>query len=822
MSVHAAILSSLMSYGDGFCGVTAGWENINVERGEYPPKQVVWLAPADGFDVSCEDGAQGSATVSDGMVVIRKTNAIGRIVVTAPTFFVETGKVVRFFADVTAFSRSPMATRGYLTAFGNRRTLSSVDKIGSRWFAAGGEYMRKLVNSAPGMTYRKYSHFRSSDGAVTPAIVVEGIPSESTWRCWGGEDLMAAQENWNVHFKKLSEFDRRTDRLAEDSFERALKSDVDHTARIVVRNGVSRFLVDERETPPIVFKPSTKPWREGGVQRYSGKPLQREGVRVGVLNLRLGDLPGAAGPWSAKGFDLQWAVSALRDAMRVGDESCFILSLGVSAYREFTEKEHPDEVWRRENGSVVMGNSGSAIPDEYNDGGRADPGDSRWPWVSYSSPAWRRSVKDVVVRLVAELKRTGLAKRIIGVHFYGYHDGQFAVPVADHSSCAKADYAKYLAERNLKGSEPEAAYAFFMKQTGFRALEDFSRAAKETFGKPMIAVRWCMLPFNGNDAAAYDVGSFLRSEVVDVIVPQPTYTQRLPALAQGVRLPCASLHLHGKMMWYEFDLRTYAALEGWAQSVVATKGLGQSDDLAMWQTVFRKHAGIMMAQRMGWWFYDMADGWFYPPEIAADCGWVYRAYRELSAGSPDSWHPDLALVVDESALASYNRPDGPKVPNAPDLVMLQWPRTALAGVPYDFYMVDDLRTRPDLVRRYKAMALCAFNEPDDRQRVFQETLARAGVQTFVVPPGGYSPDVLNRFARDAGCYVATRAGGLQVDMNGDFVSVHAVVPGCYDFRLPFSADVENMKTGRPEVTDGTTLKLAVSAGETCWFRLRRR
>ena len=102
--------------------------------------------------------------------------------------------------------------------------------------------------------------------------------------------------------------------------------------------------------------------------------------------------------------------------------------------------------------------------------------------------------------------------------------------------------------------------------------------------------------------------SFARSDAIDIVVPQPTYVQRLPALAQGPRLPTASFHRHGKLMWYEFDLRTWAALEPWAQSPVALKGLGHSDDLPMWQTVFRKHAGIMIARRMGWWLFDMGGG----------------------------------------------------------------------------------------------------------------------------------------------------------------------------------------------------------------------
>jgi len=64
-------------------------------------------------------------------------------------------------------------------------------------------------------------------------------------------------------------------------------------------------------------------------------------------------------------------------------------------------------------------------------------------------------------------------------------------------------------------------------------------------------------------------------------------------------------------------------------------------------------------------------------------------------------------------------------------------------------------------------------------------------------------------------------GVAQVDMNGDFVSIHCIVPGKHCFRLPFPAKVVNVKSGREEKPEGGVLKLEMSAGETCWFRLCR-
>ena len=796
--------------------VTPGWENICPERQarEFPPVKVVWTAPMSGLDVRKEGGAEGEVSFENGMIRIRKTNAKGRITVNSPVFQVPKGKAIRLFADVSASAASPGKTGGYLCAHGEKRVVSPSDKIAVQWFAGGGyDYMRRLVNSAPGMTYRKYSHFMPETGAVTAVIAVDGEPSESVWSNWAAEDLDAAQEKWGEHWRRLAAPDRTAEMADEAQFDAAIAADRDHTAGIAVRDGVSRLLIDGIETPPIVYKVGS--WNNA---MYSGKPLQRHGIKVGCFSIRLGALPDSPGPWSKDGIDIKGLVSKIRRQMRLGDESVFILGLSTSAYPEFTA-EHPDETWRRDDGSVVMGNSGSAIPDKYNDGGAPDPGDRRWPWVSYASPAWRNAIKDIVRQLAAELKRTGLSKRIVGVHFSGYHDGQFAMPVADHSPCAKAEYAKYLKENGLKAGDPGAEYNFFVRQLGFRALEDFSRAAKEAFGKPMVAVRWCMMPFAAHPSAACDINSFLHSDAVDVIVPQPTYTLRLPALAQGARLPCRTFHRYGKMMWFEFDLRTYAAMEKWARSVVASKGLGTSDDLPMWQTVYRKHAGIMTAKRMGWWFYDMAGGWYHPEEIAADCGKVYAFRRELDAIKPSPWRPDAAIVADERVLALYNTPDGMTVKGAGGMMMGQWPRLAVSGVPYDFVLGEEAYERPEVLKGYKAIALCAFLKPDARQKALMDKLDSWGIKTFVVQPNGYTPEFFNDFVKNAGGYVAVRPGGVQVDMNGDFISVHCIVPGCYDLTLPFPAKVVNVKSGLEENTAGGMLKLEMSAGETCWFRM---
>jgi len=50
-------------------GVTVGWENVNLDRREFPLARVVWSAPSDGFRVEKLEGAEGSVRFEDGRIV---------------------------------------------------------------------------------------------------------------------------------------------------------------------------------------------------------------------------------------------------------------------------------------------------------------------------------------------------------------------------------------------------------------------------------------------------------------------------------------------------------------------------------------------------------------------------------------------------------------------------------------------------------------------------------------------------------------------------------------------------------------------------------
>ncbi len=816
---------------------------------------------------------------------------------------------LRLFSDVEVLSGDYVHSQASLRAHGEKENLLPCWKLNTRYFSMGGaEEMCGAVNSAPGTPYRKYTHYIvGGAGLVTPVIIVSGVPSKTVWRNWTAEDLDAADEKWSEIYKAKTARDHSSERMDEAAFDRLIANDkIDHTARLEKVGGVTRLLIDGVVSVPTAYRSKGSFGDDALLETFAGGPVVSNGVRLVVKTVAMGGKDGTPRRyWTKDGFDVAGAVRDIKNALRLAPDALCILGIQCNAYPDFTRVEHPGEVWRLKDETVVRGTAGSCEAG-YDDMGIADT--NRWPWVSYASPSWRTAVKANICALLAELKRTGLSRRIVGVHLSGYHDGQFYSPFPDYSECAKAEY-----ERFLKESHPiQYDYDSFSRILGFRAQEDFARAFKAALGKDAIAIRWCMGPFIGGQ----DLTEFAFSDALDIIVPQPTYETRRPGMAAEMKLPFSSFDLHGKMYWNELDLRTYGALESWAKpGVVATKGLGQSDDLAMWRTVSRKFVGMMLAHNSGFWLYDMGGGWFSPPEIADDFGEALRVAKAEVWHAPSAWRPDAALVADEAGL--HVPVGGAKSPFSTQILRRQLAPMAASGVPYDFYLAEDALRDHALLAKYKVVVFALFRALDERRKSLVESLAKdgrtivflsetgvaggvavtgfdiahstnalphvvvpeqgvaeevaslmsadrrrifpAGAQSivrgprtsvrkgadvkvlarfasdgapalalreeggcrrvYVCEPAGLSAAMFSRLAREAGAYVPVSGGGLQVDMNGNFVSLHALRSGEWDFSLPFPCRVVNLASGRYEQQDGDKLRLALTAGETCWLRL---
>ena len=831
--------------------VREGWTDIGSIRTVVPSSNPLWTAPTvlAEFNIERRDGAEGTVEVlgaGTGTVLrVSKTNGKGLILITTRLpFAVAAGRNLRASVDVSVQQAVPERSQGFIRMFGRHENLD-FHPLDGRAFMHGGVRMTNLYCTAEGVWDRKFAHYAATveDGTnVTCALGVAGAPSVSLWRTWCVEDDEAVQSRWREYMAARPATDFSADCIPRAEFRAQLAADRDHTAAVRKVAGVPRLFVDGQETPPVIYKAKLpRPW-ETNLYTFAGARLEREGVCLQALTLRFGRTVGRVGFWTREGFDAEGAADALEDAMRAAPKSLFIPTLHLDAYPEFSA-EHPNEVWRRADGSPVFGNGGQAEKVTAHDPAL----EGRWPWISYHSTVWREAVKTNLAALVTTFRRRGLDKRIVGVHLAGYHDGQFATQVADFSPCALRAFARatgrlavapeFGSGKWLVPAKNEAAIAYlsFLKDQPLHLQEDFARYLRTLFGKPIVVAIWCMSAYSGTMGHAYFTTAFANSPEIDILVSQQEYGYRAPGVPLGTKLPFASFRKHGKLYVNELDYRTWGAFEMWTDSEMSSIGLGRVLDMPAWGTVHRRAVGQMFAERAGFWYYDMGGGWFAPPEIARDIGDVRRTEERLHTAVPSVWQPSAAFVIDEKGLLLVNQPCGLYEDWQRALIRRQIQQLASSSVPYDTWLMEDFLREPGLAAPYRTVVFAGMHAVDARRRNLLAALDGDGRRLVylsgtgaadgamvsggmqVPEPDGLTAEAFHGIVCDSGGYVPVDRPGLQISMNGDFVSLHCLVPGRYRFRLPCVGDWENVKTGRlHRMADEIDLDLV--AGETRWYR----
>jgi hypothetical protein len=813
--------------------VTDGWDNINPDRKEFPAQKILWTADLAQAKMELRDGAEGAMRIVEtgGLQALEivKTNGRGMIIVTTPPFEVKKDARLRAFAYCKCADGDPEAGEGYLRLYGRKEDLSYFKDLDGR--GSGGPRMQKMVNAAPGDRIRKLAHRLADEKTgtlITAAIIISGPACTSRWSEWGVEDKGAADQAWNQYRKTFDPPDVTFDMMPAETFEARLAADRDHTARIRKVGDYTRLFIDGVQTAPVIFRGQTS---KDDKITYAGGLHDKKGVHLQAITVRFGrTAKRPLGIWSRDGFDAKAGAEIVRTAMRLAPDSNFILVLSLDAYPEWVD-QHSGEAWVLADGRKVYGHQVHADffinPDKPKD---------KWYWPSYHSLVWREHVKTHIAELINELRRQGLLKRVIGVHLAGYHDAQFATRHPDFSPPAIAAFIEWQRQRlgEIKWETAPAygagkfldpvreahqvAYLKFVKQGPFHMQEDLARHIKRCFGKEIIIGRYCMgwgaAAFNG----ALDLDPFVLSDAIDYLVAQPSYAHRTPGVAIGSRIPTRTFHDHGKLFVNEFDLRTYGGVHG-GESELRVLGLSHATDFAMWQTIHHKLAGQMIAQRMGWWYFDMSGTWFSPPEIVQDIADVNAQVLSAEAddGNGTEWRPSVAIAVDEEGMLLrntithyYNKNEG--------VVQDQIRSFASAGVPFDTCLADDFVRDPSCGERYKVVLFSGMYHKDTKRLTMLKHLEAKGVKSvFLSAENPLSPAEFAKIVRDAGGYVPAPLG-LQVDMNGRFVSIHALRSGTYEFKLPRECSACNMKTGK-RVTKSEVLMLDLVAGETRWYRL---
>ena len=931
--------------------LTPGWDNVNPDRMWPQSTNVVWRAPfaegAAAFDVSLREGAEGTVEFRPDGIRIVKTNARGAIVVAPKRPFGHVNRSSpRTFANVREVDGDPMRSLGFLRLWSGAENLT---------IAGNGAYGPSplnhfLIGTEPQGKVRKLALPPAESAAgpdFTPAIVVAGAPSTSLWTDWGAEDVGDADRVWKAYKAerwKTGVRNHSAEVSPENEVMRAIFADTDHTAKVVKRDGFARLQIDGRDAPPVFYK------GYGGPYAYCGRRMEEKAdLRLQIAGITFGGRvtndPGIRPHWTREGFDLTGAVERVRHYLCAAPNSLFLLGISVNPYPEFAD-DNPSERWIGPDGQPVRGRGCIVAWDQK--AAAKDP--KAWTLTSQFSPLWREQAKVHISALVAELKRTGLAKRIVGVHLSGSHDGQFGMPLYDYSPHAKAAYRRFLAARGKPPADPpdfarygtaESGVDFFrdpkdrdlvdfqefIHHASVGIQEDLARHAKACFGKDVIAVKYCLSVFAGLKAGEFDFTRFLNSDAIDVFAAQSCYKRRPAAIPIPEKRVTASLHEHGKLFVSELDFEAYHRGPTFCRDEFAAMSWGYLLDYPMWEAANRKAVGQMLAQRQGFWYYDMGGDYFDDDRMLADIRGVMGETRRIAGAVSSAWRPSAAVVVDEKGMMfrNFSRSSHGTIVDARDSVAEQLALLEMSAAPFDTWLMDDFLRKPELAERYRTVFVMGAYELDAVRRDLIGRLCRGGRTVVlgsgagvvggaaevglpldvvprqkapgheIVPAPGYAdedvkgffetevlrvalgaapgtpkhavrrphrisiaaadgveaigryvadgatavaakrvgegrivavcdqmgltPSLFNRLVRESGGYVCGLPGRVQVNMNGDFISVHCLRSGRYDFELPFAAKVTNLKNGQVERTDGRILPLKLTAGRTCWFAL---
>ena len=733
------------------------------------------------IEVECVDGAGGVLSVSpDGVIVFNKTNDVGTVYLRAiGAQGIPLKTQLRFSVNCSCTNALPLESQLELMGEVNGKFVYTNPYLIKRGAGSAIAKQNILVNK----TLTKIAYISGSKKPIIPVIRISGAAATVSLKDWKARDLIDA--------KKRFEETRRPIKLAapkqmpEEEFAKMLAEDVEHTARMEVRDGRTVMLIDGKEAAPILSR------LKGGESNFFGANLHAAGVPVIGMPVEFAK----KGWWNTNGFDAVGAVDNIVSRMRLAPKALFLLSFNITAYKEMA-REYPGEVWIDDKGLMVgrnpkIGYAASIKPEV-----AANPKTELW--MSNLSLVWRQKVKEILTATIAELKRRGAMKRVVAFHLAGYHDAQFATARFDYSPCAKAGYPVWL--ETEKGNPGPKTYPAYLKRAPFAMQEDIMRHLKRLAGKDVLGVKWCMSAFGDSLSGTYDITPLTRSDAIDAEIPQPDYGMRESGYPLGVRLPTASLGRHGKMLMYEFDLRTPSETVG--PTEFREFGLSRSETYPDFIDQHRKLAGMQFARDSGFWYYDMKCGWFEPEPIRNDIADVSRMGERLAKRKPTSWKASVAFLVDEDGLLSRGSwiSGTPDPFRSGDISKDALNVLAASGVPFDYYLANDFAADVKLAASYKVVFTFGVDWSAEDRRGLKAALDAAGV--MVKAAGAQTPRGYRQIVEQAGGYIPTRHG-LQVDMNGDFASIHCLIPGYYEFKAP----------------DGKIIPLDLRVGETRWIVL---
>ena len=378
-------------------------------------------------------------------------------------------------------------------------------------------------------------------------------------------------------------------------------------------------------------------------------------------------------------------------------DAFFLPHIGITA-PTWWQKAHPEELC------------------EFSDG-RKGPS-------SLFSLLWRQEMGDDLRKLIAYLRQSPYADRIIGYTLFCGFTGEWQMwgtweaARDDYSAPATRAFREFLTKRHgtdaalqKAWNDPQVMLATAAvpteaqrSPTGTASLRDpeteqrcidwyefssnmvadvllyFAKVTREaTNGESLVGTYYGYLSAHGyrqTDSGHCATEKVFDSPYIDFLQAPPNYGFRKAGETSTFMSPMDSLRMRGKLWINEADNRTFLSHK--------TAGFGRSDTLADTQGVFYRELAEVLTKRAAISYYDMAGGWYSHPDLLRSLGKANELSRQsLTGRSP--FVPEMCLLVDQNSFYYMRTTDA--VGHLAGENLFAAPQS---GVPFDYCLLSDM------------------------------------------------------------------------------------------------------------------------------------
>jgi len=487
----------------------------------------------------------------------------------------------------------------------------------------------------------------------------------------------------------------------------------EESAKVSGTEGTTHFYLDGKEAWPVFYRGIYGGGKDCPEKADENKPGIADPAGFAARGVVINNVVLMPTYWTGPDkYDWEQCEISLMEILRKNPNAKLLLDLAMDPGLAWVKK-YPGEVWQKKDGKQFEGTY-------------------EVPPVSYSSAQWRKDGSEAIRHLIADLKKHGFWKIVVGVQLDGGHDWQFWTKAlgeyaADYSQCNINAYQQYLKEnyhdihtlnsvwrtkytdfKQIEIPDPSkehetnpaiiakgalTEYRQFSEANAFDLRECFARAVKENAGKDVFVCAYGMPHENQHNYFIKMAGK--KGKANDMIASMSFYPYRQPGFASGYH-PEQSFGFHNTGFMQELDLRSYASDRNDFYDELSKMWCSAQPTIADWRNMHRKLVGISLAQNQGYWYYDM-DKQFIDKDVLDEIGTVKKIADNLVTRKGVEFRPDVCLI----RFGAEGRFYGSSVDNTVGAtVYWQYMLLETSGVPFDVHYLSDIMQEPAL-QKYK-------------------------------------------------------------------------------------------------------------------------